>query len=63
MSEKVKANPDYAASAVNLTNSQDLAIDLTAMHGLIAKIEAIQGEIESLVPGNSRTACNHSTRN
>ncbi len=47
---KARKNPDYSASAVNLTNSVQVIIDLRALKGLQIQIAELQKKIDDCIP-------------
>jgi hypothetical protein len=47
---KTKKNTDYTASAVNLKNNINLAIDMKAFRGLSAQIEELKKKMDEFIP-------------
>ena len=48
--ETRRKNIDYSASAVNLTNSVQLLVDLRAMRGLTDQIAELQAKMDACIP-------------
>lgn len=52
--KKARKNPDYSASAVNLTNPQQVRELLSAYHAQVAALDGIAKEMEALIPETLR---------